>query len=253
MALTKSPGWYVISLRPRGGHESLRQAAAAQGARLIALSPWRLEARLDAEAREALRQAIGAPRVLFTSPAAVLAAAGLLSLQRRDAGQAWIAVGAGTARSLGEAGIDAVQAPARMDAEGLLAMDALQQVQGMQVGLVTAPDGREVLAPALRQRGAEVLRADVYTRVPVAPSALALRRLRALDRPAALVLSSGGALDQLLSVLPEDLQPRLRVLPVVAASARLRELARARGFADVVLAEGPLPVQLLAAISHRFR
>lgn len=253
MALTKPPGWYVISLRPRGGHESLRQAAAAHGAKLIALSPWRLEPRVDAEVREALRQAIAAPCVLFTSPTAVRAAAGLLPLQRHDAAQAWLAVGAGTARALREAGIDAVQAPTRMDAEGLLALPALQQVRGIQVGLVTAPDGREFLPPALQQRGAEVLRADVYARVPVTLGAAALRRLRALDLPAALVLSSGGALEQVLSALPQDLRERLRTLPVVAASTRLRELARARGFSDVVVAPGPLPAQLLAAISHRFR
>ncbi|HYM85511.1 MAG TPA: uroporphyrinogen-III synthase, partial [Pseudoxanthomonas sp.] len=55
MAFAEPPGWYVISLRPQGGHEPLRRAAAAQGARLIALSPWRLRLRSDEQVRDALR------------------------------------------------------------------------------------------------------------------------------------------------------------------------------------------------------
>ncbi|MEG3193171.1 uroporphyrinogen-III synthase, partial [Lysobacter sp. D1-1-M9] len=50
-----SPEWYVISLRPRGQHDGLRRAAARHGAGLIALSPWRLQARDDDATRAMLR------------------------------------------------------------------------------------------------------------------------------------------------------------------------------------------------------
>lgn len=252
MAFAEPPGWYVISLRPQGGHEPLRRAAKAYGARLIALSPWRLRLRSDGEARDALRCALSASRVLFTSPTAVRAAANLLPLKREPA-QTWIAVGSGTARALRNAGVDVVESPARMDTEGLLELPVLQHLAGRKVGLVTAPGGREVLLPALRARGAEVLRADVYARVPIALSPAALRRLRALDAPAALAVSSSGALLQLLAIAPMDLQERLRALPVIAASKRLQQVARDAGFPEVELAEGPLPGQLLAAMARRFR
>lgn len=252
MAFAEPPGWYVISLRPQGGHAALRRAAAAQGARLIALSPWRVIARDDDWTRQALTQALSAPRVLFTSPSAVHAAASLLPLARGP-DQVWIAVGSGTAAALRKAGIDRVDFPSRMDSEGLLALPSLQALAGTRIGLVTAPEGREVLLPALRQRGAEVLRADVYAREPIALSARALRKLRALDAPAALALSSGGALQRLLDSAPADLLLRLRSQPVVAASARLQQLARDAGFAEVELAEGPLPAQLIAATARRFR
>lgn len=252
MAFAEPPGWYVISLRPQGGHEPLRRAAAAHGARLIALSPWRLRLRSDEETRDALRRSLSASPVLFTSPTAVRAAANLLPLKRGPA-QIWIAVGSGTARALRNAGIDAVESPLRMDTEGLLELPVLQHLSGRKVGLVTAPDGREVLLPALRARGAEILRADVYAREPIALSPTALRRLRALDVPAALALSSGGALRQLLAIAPVALQERLRAMPVIAASRRLQQIAHDAGFPEVELAEGPLPGQLLAAMARRFR
>lgn len=252
MAFAEPPGWYVISLRPQGGHAPLRRAAAAQGGRLIALSPWRVTWRSDEQTHHTLTRALTAPRVLFTSPNAVRAAAALSPLVRRP-GQTWIAVGSGTVAALRKAGIDEVDFPLRMDSEGLLALPALKDLQGTRIGLVTAPEGREILSSALRERDADVLRADVYAREPVALSIQALRKLRALDAPAALALSSGGALKQLLDSAPADLLQQLRKQPVVAASARLQQLARDTGFAEVDLAEGPLPTQLIAAMARRFR
>lgn len=252
MAFAEPPGWYVISLRPQGGHASLRRAATAQGARLIALSPWRVTLRSDDQARHALARALSGSRLLFTSPNAVRAAAALLPLVRKP-DQTWIAVGSGTVAALRKLGIAGVDFPLRMDSEGLLGLTALKDLEGTQIGLVTAPEGREILSSALRERGAEVLRADVYAREPVALSARALHKLRTLDAPAALALSSGGALKQLLDSAPAELLRQLRNQPVVAASARLQQLARDAAFAEVELAEGPLPTQLIAAMARRFR
>ena len=252
MAFTEPPGWYVISLRPQGGHASLRRAAAAQGARLIALSPWKLRLHADDATRTALQAALDAPRVLFTSPAAVRAAAALLKFQPRS-DQAWIAVGSGTAQALRRAGVDGVQAPARMDSEGLLELPALQQLAGIDVGLVTAPEGRGLLAATLRERGARLLRADVYAREPIALSPSALHKLRTLQAPAFLALSSEGALRHVLAQAPADLLAQLRAAPAIEASERLQRIARESGFAEVELAEGPRPRQLLAAMARRFR
>ena len=252
MAFTEPPGWYVISLRPQGEHAALRRAAAAHGARVIALSPWKLRLHTDDAARAALRVALDAPRVLFTSPAAVRAAAALLEFQPRP-DQSWIAVGSGTARALRRAGVECVQSPARMDSEGLLQLPALQQLTGIDVGLVTAPEGRGLLAASLRERGARLLRADVYAREPIALSPSAMRKLRALRAPAFLALSSEGALRHVLAQAPVDLLAWLRAAPVAAASERLQRIAREAGFAEVELAEGPRPHQLLAAMVRRFR
>ncbi|MFC3551888.1 uroporphyrinogen-III synthase [Lysobacter cavernae] len=242
----RRPGWYVISLRPRGEHAALRRGAARRGGGLIALSPWRLQVRDDDRTRAALRAALAAPRVLFTSPTAVRAAQALQPLRRR-AGQRWFAVGAGSAAALHRAGIDAVQAPARMDSEGLLALPDLADLRDSTLGFVSAPGGRGLLVPTLQARGARVLRADVYDRVPVPPSPRAVAQLRALVAPATLALSSGEALQVVLAALPTDAAAALRQARVVAASQRLAALAREHGFGEVVIASGPRPRDLLAA------
>ena len=132
MAPAKTPaaldGCYVISLRPAGGHAPLRRAAAVHGARVLGLSPWTLSNRDDAATRAALRAALAAERVLFTSPAAVHAARALQAL-RPHRGATWCAVGAGTASALRRAGVATVASPTRMDSEGLLALPELAQVR----------------------------------------------------------------------------------------------------------------------------
>lgn len=252
MAFTEPPRWYVISLRPQGEHAPLRRAAAVHSARVIALSPWRLQSNNDPATRTALATALKAQRVLFTSPAAVRAAAALAPLQRLP-DQHWIAVGSGTARALRRNGIDPVHIPKRMDSEGLLDLPVLEQLDGTRLGLITAPDGRNLLAPGLRQRGAHVLRADVYARIPIDLARSALRRLQHLDAPAALAVSSGAALQRILETAPADALELLQKIPVVTASERLQQAARQAGFSEVSTAQGPTPQQLLAAIAQRFR
>jgi len=243
---TQPPGWYVISLRPRGGHDAMRRAAARHGAGLIALSPWSLKLREDDDARLALKAALAASKVVFTSPAAVRAANALQPL-RTHPRQQWFAVGAGTAAALRRAGIAQVQAPQRMDSEGLLALPGLAELEGIEVGFVSAPGGRGVLVPSLQARGARILRADVYERVPVPPSSRAVAQLQALSVPAVLALSSGEALQRILETLPATALAALRRARIVAASERLAGFARECGFDDVVTARGPRPADLLAA------
>ena len=252
MAFAEPPGWYVISLRPQGEHAPMRRAASRHGARVIAVSPWRLQLREDDEARDALQRALTASRVLFTSPAAVRAASRLQVFQQQP-GQHWIAVGSGTGDALTRAGIDGVVTPIRMDSEGLLALPCLQDLDGQDVALVTAPQGRDLLATTLRERGARLLRADVYARIPVAVSATTLNRLRTLDAPAGLALSSGAALERVLALLPQEITRQWQAAPVAAASPRLLQAAQQAGFKDVELAQGPRPRQLLAALAGRFR
>lgn len=200
----------------------------------------------DAASGEALVQALAAPVVVFTSPAAVRAAAQLQPLAVRT-GQHWLAVGAGTAAALRRAGIVQVQAPGRMDSEGLLALPGLTELRGTPLGFVTAPDGRNLLVPTLEARGAEVRRADVYRRESVTLGARAVAAFDTLTAPACLLLSSGAALQQVLAQLPDSLAGRFTALPVVAASERLADAARDAGFARVVLADGPRPGQLVKA------
>ncbi len=239
-----APAWYVISLRPRGGNQTLRRAAAQRGAGLLALAPWKLETIDTPDSRAELERALSADRVMFTSPAAARAAAALVTL-RATPGQYWFAVGSGTANALRRVGIPDVAAPLRMDSEGLLALPGLQQLHGTSLGLVTAPGGRGTLPPALEARGARVIRADVYRRMPVLPPARALAAVQTLHAPAVLAVSSGEALALVLETLPTVVIARLRTLPVVAASERLAALAREAGFSPCLAARSARPRDMI--------
>lgn len=242
-------GCYVISLRPAGAHGGMRRAAARHGARVLALSPWALRRRNDEATCIRLRMALESSIVVATSPEAVRAAAALQTLTT-DAGAHWIAVGSGTARALRGAGIAHVDIPTRMDSDGVLALPALGDVHGATIGLLTAPGGRDLIAPTLRARGATLHRADVYARVAIAPSSRSLATLRALHAygtPRWLAIGSGGALDQLLAALDESDRIALRGARVVAASDRLATHADALGFHAPLVAGDARPRTLVDA------
>ncbi len=236
----------VVSLRPANDHTAMRRAAAAYGLRVVALSPWRIAARDDTATRVALHAALTAEIVIVTSPAAARAAAMLAPLQARR-GQVFYAIGGGTATTLRRMDIDEVCVPVRMDSEGLLALPALRDARGLDIGLITAPGGRDRIGPELQARGAQVRRADVYVRETIALSPASIARLRTFAGPLLLPVSSGEALMTVLTAAPADIATRLRGATVLAASERLVALAREAGCIDVRVAAGPRPAQLLAA------
>jgi uroporphyrinogen-III synthase len=243
-------GWTVLSLRPRGQHAGLRAAASRRGARVLALSPFAIQPLAEPDHRKTLKQALAAGITVWTSPNAVRAAAALQPLKARR-GQVWLAVGSGTRRALQRAGIDAL-APSRMDSEGLLAMPELQDIRGHGIGLITAPDGRGLLAPTLAKRGAQVIHADVYARQPIAFTARALNALdAALESPQhmLLVLSSQDALQRLLAAQTAS---ALAPIAVIAASQRLADIARLSGFRRIAIAPSATPAALLKAATSAF-
>ena len=215
---------------------------------MFAISTLRLSA-LDAGA--ALTRALAAPQVIATSPAAVRFADAQQRLRQRR-GQRWYALGAGTATALRRAGVTRITFPEKGGAsEQLLALPELKVVRGQAVGLLTAPGGRDLIAPALAQRGARVLRADVYRRSPVTVGADRRRALAALPTRCALLVSSAEALSVLWGALDDSDRRALRARPTVASSTRLCSHLRALGFADVVRAADARPAALLDALAKQ--
>src|SRR6202453_3603949 len=116
--------------------------------------------------------------IIFTSANAVRFGAALLD-QKRDL--TWAAIGPATARALNQAGYRvAVQPPQAFDSESLLLHPRLERPAGRRILIVKGADGRAFLEQELAQRGAQVMTADVYQRVPAVPSQAVLAAL--LDR-----------------------------------------------------------------------
>ena len=244
MACKKKHPPTAWSLRPAGEHAALREAAQAAGWRLRALPLQRLRAR---DAGASLAQAFACPLRIATSPAAVRFA--------RAAVNAWpesgidLAVGAGTAAALREAGAGEVRQPQRMDSEGLLALSELQALEGCAVALITAPGGRGLLPKVLVERGAAVHRADVYERIVLQAQARRLAAFAESQRDALLV-SSGEAFEALLRALASRGLRLAPDRPLVASSERLAELANAAGLRCVQVAASATPSAMVAALGE---
>ncbi|HEY0178272.1 MAG TPA: uroporphyrinogen-III synthase [Dokdonella sp.] len=247
-------GATIVVTRPAGTSAALVARIRAGGAVALALPGLALRGVADVDAdtaRAQLGAARGAAVWIFTSPAAVRYAYRLAPSLAIAAKARVLGVGAGTVRALGRHGVAAAAPPARSDSEGLLAMAELARVRGRRVALVGAPGGRDLIAPALRRRGAEVDEIHVYAR---AAPRLTRRHFRALERardPLVVLLSSGEALANLAAALPPPLFARLRDRPLVVASERLAAFARGHGFVDVAVAGSAAPAALLAAAAAR--
>jgi uroporphyrinogen-III synthase len=233
-------GWTVLCLRPADEASGLRRLLARHGARLHCLAPWRIEALPAASAlATALRASDG---LIATSPNAVRAAAALVRLgEFRGAA---FAVGSGSARALRRAGLARVEAPDAMHSEGLLALPGLRAIR--EVALLTGEGGRNLIAPALAQRGVRAHRIDLYRRVLRPIPAAAADRVAAMPPPAALLLSSAEAL-QHVAATPAMCRALQGLLPVYA-SERLRAAGEALGLDSGVLAASARAADLVAAL-----
>jgi len=243
--------WFVVSLRPVGQHRRLLHAAKALGADGLSLPGLRLAAREDTPTRVVLGSALQCAQVIFTSPAAVRFAVRLRMLPP-DAPmgepRTVFALGATTRAALHRAGFADVVVPSQATSESLLALPGLASVRGMRIGIVTAPDGRGLLAQRLRERGAALVIAEVYARMPARLDRTHARRLLDARRHGAVCVTSAEALGNVLAALPDAARAALLRCVAVVSSERLEAIARAAGFPTVIRADAPSPRALLDAL-----
>ncbi len=242
-------GASVVITRPTATAQTLKRRVRALGGEPIALPGLALRGAADpAAAKAALRAARDVDVVVFASPAAVTYAFALQPRLRFSRGTCVCALGAATARALARRGIGEVLWPrARQDSEGLLALPALRRVRGRRIALIGAPGGRELLAPALRRRGARVESIHVYRRVAPSHGRRQFEALAQAPAPLVTLLSSAEALAHLRAHLPLPLYARLAAGELVVSSLRLAAAARASLFANVHIAASPTPADLVRA------
>jgi len=144
---------------------------------------------------------------------------------------ATVAIGRATAAALTAQGLPPAICPSGpFDSETLLAHPELQQVAGRRVVIFRGVGGRELLAEALRSRGAEVAYVEAYRRVrPESDPAPLLTQWRAGAIDVAVVTSREG-LDNLCALVGDEGRPWLLRTPLVVASDRVLKLVEQRGF-----------------------
>ena len=241
-------GATVIVTRPTASAATTARAARRLGAAVVRLPGVGVRAIADAAAAaRAFAGARDAEACIFSSPSAVRFAFRLLPAWRPRRGTRLFAVGSGTARALARHGLAALHPQGRQDSTGLLERPELQAPLDGRIVIIDAPGGRDLMAPALRRRGARVERIGVYERTAPRLDARHQRALVAAREPWLTLLSSGEALDHLLAALPAALAQRWRGQALVVSSTRLAVLATARGFRDVHIARSATTADLLEA------
>ena len=237
-------GATVVVTRPTGTSAALMRHLRGLGARAVSIPG--LSLRPAEHGARAVRKA-GFEDWIFTSPAAVRFGAGLLPAKRMRRRIRAYAIGDGTARALARLGVAATIPRDRSDSEGLLALPELENVRGRRIALVGAPGGRDVIAPALRRRGAKVEAVHVYRRIPPRLTQRHFDVLALAPDPLITLLSSGEALANLVALLPPPQLAKIRAQILVVSSARLAALAREHAFAQIALARSAAPRDLIAA------
>lgn len=160
------------------------------------------------------------------------------------------AVGKATAKTLHNAGLNADLVPKTgFNSETLLAMPALQNIQGQKCLIVRGLGGREMLADALKARGAKVDYLEVYKRVmPKADNSAIIKLLkkRQLD---AITITSGEALHNLVAMLGDEIKEMLFATPLIVISDRIRKMAQETGFKWVLVSASPSDTAIIETVT----
>lgn len=243
-----APAAHVVITRPVGGGRALAAALRRHGAVPLWLPALSLRTVTDSKtARADLRAGLRADVVVFTSPAAVHFAKQLQHLQMPRQSTV-IAVGVATAAAVRRVGIRSALVPKRQDSEGVLALDALQSVAGLNVAVIGATGGRGLLQRALTARGAKLHDVHVYRRVPARLDRRHFAPLCKAPQPLYVLISGARTLKLLRNMLPESAWARIRAATIVASSARVQHAARGAGCRDVVRARSATDADLLAVV-----
>lgn len=229
-------GWTVVLTRPAHAAAESTAALARAGAGVVSLPLLEIvpvPAALDPSSVSAATGAV------FVSANAVDCGLPQLRAGGFGDGTACFAVGEATARALRAAGQTQVFAPAEgFDSEHLLALPALQDVQGRTLLLVKGrgtTEGRALIAETLAARGATVVAVPCYERrrapIPAADRARILQCLHAA-RPVIIVAASTESLEALEDAF-SDAASVLRRAVLAVPHARVAAAARDCGFSRV--------------------
>ena len=159
------------------------------------------------------------------------------------------AIGKATAEALLLAGLPVDLVPEQgYDSEAVLAMPAMQQMQGQRCLIIRGVGGRETLATTLRSRGAVVDYLEVYQRIMPSIDRSAVNLLLAKNELDVITITSVTALQNLLIMLDESYHQRLFLIPLVVISDRIRHIAADIGFKRIVVTNSPSDVAILKTV-----
>ena len=250
-------GKRILVTRPSGQAESLSALIRKAGGEALAVPAIEIRELADLGPFFAVADRLESFDIaLFVSRNAVRKAMDLLRARRGP--KPWPAhlrlatVGTGSRAELEARGFSGVIAPpARADSEALLALPEFAAVAGKRIVIFRGEGGRTLLGETLGARGALVEHAACYRRtLPEAGGAL-LALAWAGGAVAAVTVSSGEGLANLLEMLGEEGARRLAQAVFFVPHPRIAEEAARRGLGRTIVA-GPGDAEMAAALVAYF-
>jgi uroporphyrinogen-III synthase len=165
------------------------------------------------------------------------------------------AIGRATARAVEASGgrVDAIPTTGA-DTEGLLALPAFAAPSGQRIVVFKGVGGRDALRAELVRRGAVVVVADVYRRVPAVPATGSLEKLAGAcaTESTVVAVTSVEVLDALLKLAPASRAPHLEDATLLVPGERVATTARRHGWrGPVVVARSAEDEAMLDALLER--
>jgi len=160
------------------------------------------------------------------------------------------AVGQSTALALHHAGLITDCVPeTQFSSEGLLAEQAMHQVEGLCITIVRGEGGREKIAQMLLSRKAQVDYLEVYRRCrPEIDNSHLVEQLQS-GKLSVITITSGEALQNLLVMLDETSIVLLKNIPLIVVSERIKDLAQQRGFEQILVSLQPTDAAILQTLT----
>lgn len=241
----------ILVTRPEQQAMPLCRLLEAHGAHTLQLPALDIKAVGDQRALSARIGALeGFDLIIFTSANAVRFGAALLD-QKRDLQLA--AIGAATARALDQAGYRVAFTPGdNPNSEGLLAHPRLEHLSGHRILLIKGSEGRQLLQQELARRGAAVMTADVYQRVPASAGSDRLQALQQqfAEKKVHVITATSLAVGiALLQMVPEKLRGEFERVAWLVPGERVAAALREQGLrAPLLLADSAEDQDLVAAL-----
>ncbi len=206
------------------------------------------EVKVDSKTKRTLRSLDSIHWVIFVSRNAVTY--GVEQLPKKLLETANIAaIGISTAEAIEKHGFNVSLCPeSSFTTEAFLEEPLMEDVGNNNIVIVTGEGGRKLLQEELEERGAACYRIEVYRReLPIkAAQEVAVKvEKNAID---VLVVTSEELLENLLRLL-QKVNSKLKSVPLVVSSDRLKVKAKALGFThSIIVAENAVNATLLTAL-----
>ena len=221
--LARLQGQVILNTRPAHQQAALTALLEADGARVLSFPVIEIVA-----AGAAPAQPVDHDILLFVSRNAVDHGLDLLDAAGLPRGVQFGVIGAATRAALlervGDLGERLIESQP-FNSEALLEADALQRVAGKRILILRGQAGRNLLGDELSARGARVDYLEVYRRELPRRDPAAFERLTAKGFPTLVVLTSNEGMHNLFELVETAAAERLRAIPWLLISERMRESA----------------------------